>query len=163
MDRLFGTSESKAITESGWDGRATRLYYDAFPNLPRLLDDLLKSDAKFGVQLSQPALSVVEIIFPALDIIRRAGPPASHMDSILDSVLSHLGSPVWHVREIAAHTVCTFMLGAEWKNSLLALLDSPTNSANLRHGVLLAAKYILERRFALDPSTAFGKPHSFGS
>jgi hypothetical protein len=158
MDRLFGTGESKAITESGWDGRSIRLFYDAYPNLPQLIDNLLNTDTNYG--MAQPALSAVELIFPALDIIRRAGPPASHAASIRRSVMAHLGSRVWNVREIAAHTVCTFMLGIEWKNSVLALLETPTNSANQRHGLLLASKYILERRVALNAATALGNSYS---
>jgi hypothetical protein len=132
-----------------------RLFYDAYPELPDLLDKLLKADS--DDQLTQPALSAVELIFPALDIIRRAGPPLSHWTSIHNSVVFHLGSRVWHLREIAAHTICTMTLGTEWASTVLNLLKNPTKSGNLRHGTLLAAKYILERRFALNPTTILCK------
>lgn len=155
MDRLFGTSESKATTESGWDGRSMRLFYDAYPELPDLLDKLLKANP--DNQLTQPALSAVELIFPALDIIRRAGPPLSHWTSISNSVLFHLGSRVWHLREIAAHTICTMTLGTEWATTALKLLETPTNFANMRHGILLAVKYIVERRVNLHPATVLSK------
>lgn len=157
IDRLFGTSESKTITESGWNGKSIKLSYEAYPDLADLLDNLLKSGSDAGKRLNQPALGVVELVFPALDIIRRAGPPSNHRDSIHNSVLFHLGSPVWDVREIAAHTICAFMLHTAWVSSVTDLLETPTTSANRRHGVLLAVKYILERRLILDPATAIGK------
>jgi hypothetical protein len=159
IDRLFGTSESKAATESGWDGKSIKLSYEAYPNLADLLEKLLQTGTDEGKRLGQPALSVIELVFPALDIIRRAGPPSSHRDSIQSSVSFHLGSPVWDVRDIAAHTICTFMLHTKWVTSVTDLLESPTTSANRRHGVLLAVKYILERRFALEPATAISKPY----
>jgi hypothetical protein len=158
IDRLFGTSDSKAITESGWDGKSIKLLYEAYPKLAELLGNLLKVGSGTDEGLAQPALSVVELVFPALDIIRRAGPPESHRNSIYKSVSLHLGNPVWHVREIAAHTICTLMLNTKWVSSIFDLLETPTTSANRRHGVLLAVKYVLERRFALDPATAIGKP-----
>jgi hypothetical protein len=160
IDRLFGTSDSKAIMESGWDGKSIKLSYEAYPKLAELLDNLLKSGPGTDGKLDQQAFSAVELVFPALDIIRRAGPPSSHRDSIHKSVLSHLGSPVWHVREIAAHTICTMMMSTTWECSVLDLLRTPTTSANQRHGFLLAVNYILQRRFALGPATTIGKHHA---
>lgn len=143
--------------ESGWDGKSVKLNYDSYPNLAELLENLLKADPDNDESLTQPAFAFVQLVLPALDIIRRAGPPKSLKENILKSVQSHLGSPIWHVREQAAKTICIMMLSMEWKSSVLALLDTPTCSANLRHGLLLAAKAILERRVALDRATALGK------
>jgi hypothetical protein len=143
--------------ESGWDGKSVKLNYDAYPKMAELLDNLLKADPNTSESLAQPALGVVQLVLPALDIIRRAGPPPSLKESLLKSVQSHLGSPIWHVREQAAKTICVMMLSMEWKDSVLGLLDTPTRSANLRHGLLLAAKAILERQLAFDPVTALGR------
>lgn len=34
IDSLFGTHESKAVIEAGWDGKANRIHYHRYPNLP---------------------------------------------------------------------------------------------------------------------------------
>ena len=143
--------------ESGWDGKSMKLSFEGFPKLPELLDRVLKSGTNPEIHLNQPGLSVLELVFPALEVIRRAGAPKSHSDSIYNSVMVHLRDPVWHVREIAAHTICTFLFHTEWVASVEDLLKTQTNSANRRHGLLLAVKYILEKRYRLDPATAICK------
>ena len=142
--------------ESGWDGKSVKLHYDGYGNIANLLDDLLKVGPDNCESLAEPALGVVQLVLPALDMIRRGGPPPSHKKSIFKSIASHLGSRIWHVREQAAKTICIMMLNMEWKDSVLALLETPTKSANLRHGLLMAARAILERRWVLDPRTTLG-------
>jgi len=168
VDRIFGTSESKAALESGWDGKSVKINYDAYPTMATLLENLLKEEPTTSEKLGQPASAVVNLVLPALDLISRAGPPPSKREVIFNSVMSHLGSPQWHVREQAAKAICIMVLSMEWKDSIMALLETPTKSANLRHGLLMAAKAILERRFALDPATALRKSsclhtHRFGA
>ena len=157
VDRIFGTSESKVALESGWDGKSVKINYDAYPTMATLLDNLLKTQPTTNEQLGQPALAVVKLVIPALSIITYAGPPPSKRERIFKSVMWHLDSRHWHVREQAAKAICIMMLSMEWKMSILTLLETPTNSANLRHGLLMAAKGVLERRFALDLATALRK------
>jgi hypothetical protein len=157
IDCLFGTSESKAITEAGWDGRSTRLSYDRYPSLPGLLLKLLDTDTRSSATLDVPTIGAVESVFPALDIIRRAGPPPTYRDEISRLVSMHLGSQVWHVREIAARTICTLLLHPEWLSSVVALIQSAHQSVNHFHGVLIAVRLILERRLELDRLSATGE------
>jgi hypothetical protein len=156
IDALFGTNESKAITEAGWDGRSIKLSYDKYPTLPALLPKLLDTDTSKLEDISTPKISSVESMFPALDIIRRAGPPDTHRNETYKSVSVHLGSKVWHVREIAAHTICTLLLHEEWLPAVVRLIETSTNSTNRLHGVLMAVKFVLERRLALNPESATG-------
>jgi hypothetical protein len=102
-------------------------------------------------------IGAVESVFPALDIIRRAGPPKDLRAEIHACIKVHLGSVVWHVRDIAARTICTLLLDEKWLSGLLDLLETCGNSANQIHGVLLAVKCLLERRLELNPETASGK------
>jgi hypothetical protein len=157
IDALFGTNESKVVTETGWDGRSIRLSYDKYPDLPGLLLKLLDADTCRLENLTAPKVSSVESMFPALDIIRRAGPPSTHRNEIYKSVSVHLGSKVWHIRELAARTICTLLLHDDWLPAVVKLIESSTKSTNHLHGVLMAVKFVLERRLALDPEFATGK------
>lgn len=160
IDCLFGTSESKSVTEAGWDGRSIRLSYENYPSLPELLLKLLDTDTSTSTASSAPQIGAVESVFPALDIIRRAGPPSTHRADIYRCVSMHLGSKIWHVREIAARTICTLFLHQNWLQDSLALISTADETMNRTHGVLLAVKFILERRLSLDQNFATGK-HPF--
>lgn len=157
IDCLFGTSESKSVTEAGWDGRSIRLSYERYPSLPSLLLKLLDTDTSSHGVTTSPLLGAVESVFPALDIIRRAGPPSIDRDEIYRYVLMHLGSKLWHIREIAARTICTLILHANWLQDTLVLITSCGHSTNRLHGVLMAVNFILQRRLILDSGSALGK------
>lgn len=155
IDCLFGTSESKLITETGWDGRSVKLSYQKYPALPELLLKLLDKDTD-SFETKSPAIGAIESVFPALDIIRRAGPPTSLRDEIYACVIIHLGSKVWHVRELAARTTCTLLLHKNWLLDITELFRSWRESLNWAHGVLMVTRFVLERRLALDSISAFG-------
>ncbi|KAM0516613.1 hypothetical protein ACHAPE_005244 [Trichoderma viride] len=155
IDSLFGSQESKAMIEAGWDGKANRIPYHRYPTLPTVLASLLRSG--HTMVTSANATSSAESVFPALDIIRRAGPPDLLRDEIQIYVAAYLSSPVWHVREIAARTLCSCLLHDKWLGVVQELLrkalnDKSTNSQNHVHGVLLSLKFLIERftEVALD-------------
>lgn len=145
IDTLFGTTESKSSMEMGWDGKTLRLSYTKYSTLPPILLNLLKS----GEQAMEPSTlaqsSAAESVFPALEIIRRAGPPESHRDELYKYITRYLGSRQWHVREIAARTLCSFLLSGDWLAAAESLLEGTRGSANRLHGTLLAIKFFLER------------------
>ncbi|CAK7270737.1 hypothetical protein SEPCBS57363_004254 [Sporothrix epigloea] len=157
IDCLFGTGESKASLESGWDGRTIRISYNKYPTLPSVLLSLLRTDAtpddaasasdRGHLQIrSQQAAA--ESVFPALDIIRRAGPPESHYTELYNAVVSYLGSHLWHVREMAARTVCSFLVvNSKWAAAIQRLfLDKfALSSSNRWHGLLMTVRFVLER------------------
>ncbi|KAK0766713.1 hypothetical protein N5P37_000440 [Trichoderma harzianum] len=148
IDSLFGSQESKAMIEAGWDGKANRIPYHRYPNLPTVLESLLKSGHKMVT--SANATSSAESVFPALDIIRRAGPPDLLRDEIQVHVAAYLLSPVWHVREIAARTLCSCLLHDKWLGVVQDLIhkslnDKTVNRQNHVHGVLLSLKFLVER------------------
>ncbi|OHW95084.1 heat repeat protein [Colletotrichum incanum] len=105
LDNLFGTNESKATLEAGWDGKTTRLQYHKYPILPNVLLNLLRSGREVMKPTTLGSTIAAESVFPALDIIRRAGPPDASRDELYGLVAGYLASPVWHVREMAARAL----------------------------------------------------------
>jgi hypothetical protein len=150
IDNLFGTHESKAMIEAGWDGKANRIHYHRYPNLPGVLKNLLQSGHRILSESSGSGTAAAESVFPALDIIRRAGPPDLLRDEIQIHVAAYLSSPVWHVREMAARTLCSCLLHDKWLAVVKDLFQSAVakesrNKQNHAHGVLLTLKYVIER------------------
>ncbi|KAL2201234.1 putative death-receptor fusion protein-domain-containing protein [Corynascus similis CBS 632.67] len=144
IDSLLGTGESKAAIESGWDGHSVRISYKKYPTLPGVILSLLRSADKTLDQASQSGAA--EAVFPALDIIRRAGPPEEHRSELRKHIEGYLGSRLWHVREIAARTLCSFLLQEDWAREIGRLLGESGRITNRLHGTLLTAKFVLERK-----------------
>lgn len=145
MDSLFGTNESKSAMESGWDGKTLRISYTKYPSLPPILLNLLQSGQLAMKPGTLTSSSAAESVFPALDIIRRAGPPESHRYELYKLITRYLGSQQWHVREIAARTLCSFLLNGTWLSSVKSLFEESRGSANRLHGTFLTVKFFLER------------------
>lgn len=92
---------------------------------------------------------LVESVFPALDIIRRAGPPPSDTAEFKQAVLRHLSSDIWSIREMAARTASALLAKEIWTQILVDLeFPSAGGSTNQRHGALMALNFVLERRMA---------------
>ncbi|PHH85172.1 hypothetical protein CDD83_799 [Cordyceps sp. RAO-2017] len=148
IDCLFGSQESKAMIEAGWDGKANRIPYHRYPNLPTVLRNLLVSGHQMLAERTASG-SAAESVFPALDIIRRAGPPEILRDEIQTHVAVYLSSPVWHVRELAARTLCSCLLHEGWlqtiEDEFQSALHSRGATQNHVHGVLLTLKFLIER------------------
>jgi len=139
--------------ESGWDGHSVRISYNKYPTLPGVILGLLQSADSVGDEVSPAA---AEAVFPALDIIRRAGPPDEHREELRVYIEGYLGSKIWHVREIAARTLCSFFLQVDWVSEIGRLLDDCVD-ANQLHGVLLTARFVMERKTALGYNTNSGE------
>lgn len=148
IDLLLGTSVGKAEIEHGWDGRSTKIQYERYPELEKILIELLA----FPQALDEPYQP--EIVLPALDIIRRAGPPdGEDFDHLFQLVVAHLKCPIWHVREMAARALCSLTMGGDLVSRIRRVLANPEKLMNFRHGCLLAAKCIIERESALDAAS----------
>ncbi|KAJ4197938.1 hypothetical protein NW755_000632 [Fusarium falciforme] len=155
IDCLFGSHQSKATMEAGWDGKANRISYHRYPSLPKVLLNLLKSGHQM-MAATATSSAAAESVFPALDIIRRAGPPELLREELQVHIAKYLASPVWHVREIAARTLCSCLLHDLWLDAIISLaaesVRSPIgNVQNHVHGVLLSLKYIIDRLSEVMP------------
>jgi hypothetical protein len=155
IDALLGTGESKAAMESGWDGHTIRISYNKYPSLPGVILGLLRSAEE--VMGRDPNSGAAEAVFPALDIIRRAGPPEEYRKELASHIEAYLGSRIWHVREIAARTLCTFLLRGDWITELEELLIRTGADPNRTHGTMLTAKFVIERKLELDKESILGK------
>lgn len=135
-DSIFGTSPSKVDIEEGWDGKSVKISYDRYPSLPEMIIKLLK-------------IGTGDTVLPALDFLRRAGPPTSLKSEIQDLAASFLSHKAWQIRETAAHTLCSLTMGSSLVDVIQKLLLDPVHCTNSRHGTLLAIRVLLERRLPL--------------
>ena len=148
---LFGTTESKVAIEAGWDGKGNRIHYHRYPTLPAVIMNLLRSGHQMLASSVSGTSVAAESVFPALDIIRRAGPPDTLRDDIQVHVAAYLSSPVWHVRDMAARTLCSCLLHDKWLSVIKKTLQDAVGGTddgarhNHVHGVLLALKLVIER------------------
>lgn len=159
IDSFLGTNYSKAMIEAGWDGKANRIAYHRYPTLPVVLLNLLKSGHSHMMAAKATESFGAESVFPALDIIRRGGPPDAFRSELETHIAEYLASPVWLVREMAARTLCSCLLHDGWLDALKGLLEGALEAAgressvalNRVHGVLLAIKFVLERHIEVAP------------
>ncbi|TLS28946.1 hypothetical protein PpBr36_00562 [Pyricularia pennisetigena] len=143
IDSLLGNADSKALLEAGWDGRTIRISYVKYSTLAGILVSLLQSGQEAHDTESQRRAA--ESVFPALDIIRRAGPPDSHRAQLYSLVSDYLASHLWHVREIAARTLSSFLVSMDHMREISSLLEKAKLSANRLHGTLLTIKFLAEK------------------
>ncbi|KAK6582273.1 hypothetical protein PZA11_004681 [Diplocarpon coronariae] len=135
-DSIFGTSPSKTDIEDGWDGKSIKISYDRYPSLPETIVNLLQ-------------IGTGDTVLPALDFLRRAGPPSSKKDEIEGLVSGFLGHKAWQIRETAAHTLCSLTMSRSLAETIRLLSVGTTQSTNDRHGKLLAIKVVLGRRLPM--------------
>ena len=155
IDTLLGTVDKKAELEAGWDGHTVRISYTKYHTLSGVLLDLLRPVDQASDVSSQ--FTKAEAVFPALDIIRRAGPPDEHRDELCRLTEAYLSSHIWLLREMAARTLCSFFIRGNWVAEISRLLEQARNSTNGLHGALLTLKFILQRKIELRQDLADGK------
>jgi len=154
IDCLLGTGESKSTIESGWDGHSVRISYNKYPTLPGVILNLLQSGVEAVDEVSS---SAAEAVFPALDIIRRAGPPDEHRQELRVCIEGYLSSRKWHVREMAARTLCSFLLQTDWVSEVSRLVGHCGQDSNRLHGILVTAKFTIERKLGLGAGTELSR------
>jgi hypothetical protein len=151
-DRLFGTNEARNKEEIRADDKVTKLSYDNYPNLPGLLKKLLAQSSGCSSQTEPeahtvsmfPGLDSPEAVFPAMDIIRRAGSPKTNDTELRSLILFYMESKIWHVRDMAARTFCSLIDRREFIEEISHLINLPWSSNNALHGRLLGVRYLLQ-------------------
>lgn len=160
IERLLGSDEAQDWKEQE-RAKTSRFSYDNYSNLVSILQSLLDPEGPLKESLDTPEsnspmdLHGAEGVFPALQILRQASPSEEHRTAIVASVQKLLGSPHWHLRDMAARTATTLLHQNELSStikSLLAYTDEPVNS---QHGALLHAKYVLRKM--LHNTTTLGE------
>jgi hypothetical protein len=155
IERLLGSSEAQDWKEQD-RAKTSRFSYDNYPSLLSILSGLLdptgpiKQTLENSSESSNPFdLHGAEGVFPALQILRQARPPASDVGPIRASVQKLLASPHWHMRDMAARTVVALLQPHELYDAAFEMLRAKCESTNTKHGVLLAVKYMM-RKLAND-------------
>ncbi|EPE28716.1 ARM repeat-containing protein [Glarea lozoyensis ATCC 20868] len=149
-DFLLGT-ETKEEIESGWGGQGTKVAFDRYPKVWSVLTSLLESSSTTDEE-SATLASTVERTIPVLDILRRAGSPEKDLPFVYENVLRHLDSKSWHVRELAARTLCALSPSYRWKDVIAELKERTGESANRSHGTWLVIGHIIARQIGFHQS-----------
>lgn len=154
IERLLGSDEAQDWKESD-RAKTSRFSYDNFPSLVDILSNLLNPEGPLKDSLegapdsSSPFdLHGAEGVFPALQILRQAQPPESHLVSLRLSVERLLASPHWHMRDMAARTMTSLYPTHHLYEAVCALLRIKDRSHNTQHGKLLTVRYMLKKLFA---------------
>jgi hypothetical protein len=162
IDSVLGTHDGKAAIEGGWDGKASRVSYYKYPTLPNTLLAMLES----GLATMATTTTTVgaESVFPALDFIRRAGPPDELRDELYLHIVKYLRNPAWHVREIAARTLCSCLLDEQWLQALEKIIHDSEKAAaaqrtNTVHGAFRTLKFVVEKLSDVMPDRLARKLH----
>ncbi|KAF2763505.1 hypothetical protein EJ05DRAFT_41398 [Pseudovirgaria hyperparasitica] len=143
IDRLLGNDDQG---ESLVSTKYSKLSYEKYPGL---LDTLLRSlrpklesspDAGYP---QAPATAVIqtEAVFPALQILQRAPPPASYVAEFRKLMFDLICSPSWHIRDMAAKTLARTFDPTELQMTYESIALGAYTSQNDLHGRLLTLKY----------------------
>jgi hypothetical protein len=150
IERLLGSDEAQDWKEEE-RAKTSRFSYDNYPSLVGILHSLLDPEGPMKESLNTPEnnspmdLHGAEGVFPALQILRQALPPDEHRSAFIASVQTLLGSPHWHLRDMAARTATTLLHRSELQTTFGSLLNRTEEQFNGQHGALLHAKYVLRK------------------
>ena len=155
IDRLFGTSDRPNGKETSNQSNSFRLSYEKYPTLQPLLFRLLAGDLLGNASNQQDNVDLsssvpAELVFPALDILRRSGRPATGSEIVDRLVFEHLGSKIWNVRELAARTFCCLASQRQYISILAKLMKPYRRTSNRWHGILLTMKLLVAMHFRYE-------------
>ncbi|KEQ67672.1 uncharacterized protein M437DRAFT_38503 [Aureobasidium melanogenum CBS 110374] len=136
MDRLIGTNDAFSDEDTHTQNRLSE---EAITSLMQIVLQLLTTDADVDQ-------AKAEVVFPALQFLQRVQPPSNLAEDIKSSVLRLASSRQWLVRDKAAKTYSTLVPAINRISRVAELVRHKSRSQNEAHGVLLAAKYLVERQ-----------------
>ncbi|KAF2085259.1 hypothetical protein K490DRAFT_46993 [Saccharata proteae CBS 121410] len=142
IDRLLGSGTTQVWKESD-RLKVSRLSYENYPSLLPIITRLL-TPSRRGSFTNDVAL---EGVFPALQILQRALPPATRRAEIRQLVLNLVRSSHWHVRDMASRTLAALIDQTESLEWILHLLEAQFSGQNDLHGRLLSVKYMAKKHF----------------
>lgn len=151
IERLLGSDEAQDWKDQA-RAKTSRFSYENYPTLIEMLSSLLDSEGPLKQSIEEAPsggspldLHGAEGVFPALQILRQARPPSISLEAIVAAVEKLLGSPHWHLRDMAARTVMSLHPRNQLFSAALVLLDTGHGSQNTQHGSLLATKYLVRK------------------
>ena len=126
--------------------RSAKTIYERFPSLSETVIWLLRKGENLrGSQetssLDHLTTKLVEVIYPAMEILEKIGMPPSSREHIVPQLVFQLESPISGVREKAARILCGELDGETITEDINWLLEPPRASQNALHGWLLCLKF----------------------
>ena len=156
LTRLTGGNSSSPKNESGGYRRASKLTYKKYPVLSDLVVHLLQQNLQGTAEEAHLDVQsrIVQVVFPAMEIIERVGVPDTHYNIIKQLLLQQLDSPVWNLREKAAKTLVAMTDEQELLRGIASALTMRRFSQNGLHGRLLCLKYLICEPYASKSACA---------
>lgn len=160
LARLFSRTQSHvSVVPNSGGQQIQEQVYEKYPNLPDLVLKLLSPDCWVGRDTSDPELGSqshsstpqVQKVFPALEIIQKAGIPKSHRMTVRAMMWIHLGSAVWYIREKAAKAISCISCVSTCVDEMEKLLQPTWLSQNALHGRLLCVQKLMPMVTRITP------------
>ena len=129
--------------------RSSKMIYEKFPSLAHIVVRLLQmgnslpasqTSSRFS-SIEEATTRLVEVIYPAMEIIEKIGMPSSSREDIIPLLVLQLESPIFGVREKAAGILCHELEGYMLTEDIEWLLEPPWAPQNALHGWLLCLKF----------------------
>lgn len=152
LTRMHGGSDAASTRISSNNRRFSKLVYEKYPNVPRLMLGLLNSGQKNTAHINGDNSSRLfthsleaQRVLPASEIMERSGLPANHIVEIQYSLRKHMQSPVWAIREKSAKTLAAVVQDEDLATEIEDLLKIGRSQQNTLHGSLLCIRYMIAR------------------
>ncbi|KAI9670060.1 MAG: hypothetical protein M1817_004540 [Caeruleum heppii] len=147
--RLFRSNRPESQPGRKVGLHTTPSIYVDYPRLAPILTRLLEATATsqdMSSGVPEVASEAIEHrVYPALDIIRRAGLPRTERLHMKNLIYRHLGAQAWHVREMAAQTYSSLIGDGDVYREIETLLKTPIRDQNSLHGRLLTLGCLLQK------------------
>ena len=150
LKRLNGGTDTSSTKASSSHRRFSQLIYEKFPNLPDLLQRLLRripAQIQITGRESYPTMQAHRV-FPALEVIERSGIPLQEQGPFLDALQYYNESPDWLIREKAAKALSLIVDETGFVDEVKSLLAPNWISQNALHGRLFRLRFLLARNEA---------------
>ncbi len=150
LKRLNGGTDTSSTKASSSHRRFSQLTYEKFPNLPDLLQRLLRripAQTQITGRESYPTMQAHRV-FPALEVIERSGIPLQDRGPFLDALQYYNESPDWLIREKAAKALSLIVDETRFVEEVKSLLAPNWILQNALHGRLLRLRSLLARNEA---------------
>lgn len=152
LSRLNGGTDTASTRASSSHRQFSRLAYEKYPNLPKLILKLLYHNSLISINALQNDEAQCRFfslqaqqVFPALEIVERSGVPPQHRAEIEQAIRHHMEGPIWAIREKAAKAFALMVDKRHVVTEIKQLLDASERPQNALHGRLLCLRILLSR------------------
>lgn len=150
ISRLNGGTDTASTKVSSSHRRFSRLVYEQYPNLPKIIRRLfnrMDPTSNNDNQLTKEDLypQQAQRVFLALEIVGRSGLPPEYCTEIQKIIREQMEGSIWAIRDKAARTLSLLIDEKDFNVELTNLLDSGWKTHNVLHGRLLCAQLLVSQ------------------